>query len=525
MALVQTWQSPISPFRWARLCGALAIRALLCSLVALGGAAEVWAINFASIRQAVYKINVVAQEPRVSQPWLHHSSTESSGTGFYIGNERILTNAHVVAHAKFITVTRDGSDKAEIARVKFIAHDCDLAILELKNLSSFDDIEALRFSGLPQLRRPVATIGYPLGGEQISITEGVVSRIAYRQYAHTSYHSHILVQVDSAINPGNSGGPVIQGGQVVGVAFQSFNNAENTGYIIPQPVISRFLLDIEDGTYDGHPEDGIVTMDGVMDNPATRFFHGLKAGDHGVKVSYVERYGAAYRRILPGDILVGIAGQAIGNDGKINFQGERLDYKLLFDLAQIGDVVDFRVIREGRLLIVPVKAQPSKPHYLPYSTFGRHPRFLVYSGLVFTALSLDYLRGWGRSWFRDAPILLRYLHEYSGMEPRFQDVRDIVVLASRLPDEINAYAQNYEEKVLTRVNGTEIRSLEDLDRATTQDHSPFVVLEFQKDDAPIVLYRAEATKAHARTVERYGVSPQKWLGDERDDGATAGTDL
>ena len=35
--------------------------------------------------------------------------------------------------------------------------------------------------------------------------------------------------------------------KVVGVAFQSYVNAENTGYIIPTPVIEHFLEDIKDG--------------------------------------------------------------------------------------------------------------------------------------------------------------------------------------------------------------------------------------------------------------------------------------
>src|SRR5690606_1362382 len=108
------------------------------------------AINFASIRHAVYKINVVSQESKVGQPWLHHPSSESSGTGFYIGKGRILTNAHVVARAKFITILADGRDKAEAARVQFIAHDSDLAILVVDDPKSFNDVEPLRFSGLPQ---------------------------------------------------------------------------------------------------------------------------------------------------------------------------------------------------------------------------------------------------------------------------------------------------------------------------------------------------------------------------------------
>ena len=65
---------------------------------------------------------------------------------------------------------------------------------------------------------------------------------------------HLAIQIDAAINPGNSGGPVLQDGKVVGVAFQGYSGevAQNVGYMIPMPVIRRFLKDVEDGHYDSY---------------------------------------------------------------------------------------------------------------------------------------------------------------------------------------------------------------------------------------------------------------------------------
>lgn len=126
-------------------------------------------------------------------------------------------------------------------------------------------------------------LGYPTGGDTISVTRGVVSRIEPQRYAHGiilvlrpkmseflmrdffAASGHLLaVQIDAAINPGNSGGPVLKGDkvtiefflvlsghffkhslQVVGVAFQSLVNAENMGFIIPVPIINHFINDLE----------------------------------------------------------------------------------------------------------------------------------------------------------------------------------------------------------------------------------------------------------------------------------------
>ena len=57
-----------------------------------------------SLRKAVFKINVISQEPIYSQPWRRQASSASSGTGFYIGDGKVMTNAHVVAHGKYITI-------------------------------------------------------------------------------------------------------------------------------------------------------------------------------------------------------------------------------------------------------------------------------------------------------------------------------------------------------------------------------------------------------------------------------------
>ena len=103
--------------------------------------------------------------------------------------------------------------------------------------------------------------GYPKGGEQISFTE-VLSHVLDIVDMHIQVFKHLLIQVDSAINSGNSGGPVNMRDKVVGVAFQSYN-AENTGYIIPTPVINHFLDDIKDGQYDGHPKMNLHFIKGL----------------------------------------------------------------------------------------------------------------------------------------------------------------------------------------------------------------------------------------------------------------------
>jgi S1-C subfamily serine protease len=207
--------------------------------------------------KSVVQIMNSSQEPVWDSPWRFDAVRRSSGSGFVIKGKRIMTNAHVVSWAKQIRVKRYQDPRTYQARVAFVGHDCDLAVLEVKDETFFDGLEPLSLGELPVVRSTVVTYGYPAGGEQISYTRGVVSRIEMQTFAHIGNRSFLGAQTDAAINPGNSGGPVIQDGQVVGVAFQGMPGLENTGFFIPTPVIQHFLKDIGDGVYDGFPQAGI----------------------------------------------------------------------------------------------------------------------------------------------------------------------------------------------------------------------------------------------------------------------------
>merc|ERR1712194_430376 len=99
---------------------------------------------------------------------------------------------------------------------------------------------------VPHLEDDVLCVGFPLGGDTISVTSGVISRIEVTTYTQAS-HELLGIQIDAAINSGNSGGPAFNArGECVGVAFQSMGaeEAENIGYVIPTVVVMHFLNDL-----------------------------------------------------------------------------------------------------------------------------------------------------------------------------------------------------------------------------------------------------------------------------------------
>src|SRR6201990_22002 len=196
-----------------------------------------------------------------------------------------MTNAHVVSNSRYLTVERDGDPNKYPATVLFVAHDSDLALLKVASSDFFKNMSPLSFGGIPELESVVSAYGYPIGGERMSVTTGIISRIGFQLYPHSSIDQHLAVQISAQINPGNSGGPVMQNGKVIGVAFQGYSGdvAQGVAYMIPTPVIRRFLQDISNGHYDEYPDLAITYA--KLQNPDHRRSLGLEDDDCGVLLS------------------------------------------------------------------------------------------------------------------------------------------------------------------------------------------------------------------------------------------------
>ncbi|KAB2654827.1 MAG: trypsin-like peptidase domain-containing protein, partial [Verrucomicrobia bacterium] len=273
----------------------------------------IFSAGAASPEKSVIQITTSSQQPSWDAPWRFDAVRRSSGTGFLISGRRIVTNAHVVSWAKQILVRRYQDPRPYAARVKFIAHDCDLAILEVEDERFFQGMEALDLGDLPPVRSPVVTYGYPAGGEQISYTRGVVSRIELQSYSHIGNRAYLAAQTDAAINPGNSGGPVIQDDKVVGVAFQGIPGLENTGFFIPTTLVKHLLKDVEDGRYDGFPQVGVRLV--ALQNPAYRRALKLPDDDLGARIDHIFDFPKTKELLRRDDVLLKAGGYNVASDG------------------------------------------------------------------------------------------------------------------------------------------------------------------------------------------------------------------
>jgi len=152
-----------------------------------------------NLSKAIVKIYTVYTEYDYDMPWQISKQQGRSGSGCIISGKRILTNAHVIADQRFVQVKRAGEVKKYVAEVEFVAHDCDLAVLKVSDDAFFNGAEPIAIGNLSKMQDKVAVYGFPEGGDELSITEGVVSRVEYQHYAHSAAYL-LACQIDAAIN-------------------------------------------------------------------------------------------------------------------------------------------------------------------------------------------------------------------------------------------------------------------------------------------------------------------------------------
>jgi S1-C subfamily serine protease len=457
-------------------------------------------------RNSVIKIYVDDYSYSYGIPWQNLPPSSSSGSGVVIEGNKILTNAHNVTNATFIQVKKFNDSKKYIAKIEFIADECDLALLSVIDNKFFEGIKPLELSEVPYLQEQIFVMGYPIGGEEISITKGVVSRIEYQTYSH-SFFSLMACQIDAAINPGNSGGPVMLGDKMVGIAFQSDLYAENTGYFIPEPVIRHFFEDIKDGTYNGFPFLAIQTQN--LENEDLRRYYKCGDDDYGMLVNYIADISPLKNILKVEDVIIEIDGIPISNDGTVIFRPtERINYNYIIDKKHIGDECRIKVIRDGKKTDLKFKLTLNgSDAFIMYSDeYNTEPRYFVFAGFVFQALTINYLRTYGNYWYYESPkSLLGYAGAYKS-----DTLNEVVIINTILKDEINQGYDDfgYGSYIIKSVNKKRIKSLDDLILLVEKEKSDFIIFEDFSNNK-IILDRKNAIERNGEILKNYNVTSDR----------------
>ncbi|KAF5462551.1 hypothetical protein F2P56_018549 [Juglans regia] len=370
--------------------------------------------------------------------------------------------------------------------------DCDIALLSVESKEFWEGAESLNFGRLPCLQDAVTVVGYPLGGDTISVTKGVVSRIEVTSYAHGS--SDLLgIQIDAAINPGNSGGPAFnEQGECIGVAFQV-----NLWWIIEVIVCSGLCHWF--WSYGGFPSLGIFWQ--KLENPALRACLKVQSNE-GVLVRRIEPISDANNVLKEGDVIVSFDDIHIGCEGTVPFRSsERIAFRYLVSQKFAGDVAELGIIRAGKLMGVNVVLNP-RVHLVPYHVDGDQPSYIIIAGFVFTTLSEPLIDE-----ECEDSIGLKLLAKASYSLARFKGER-IVILSQVLANEANIGYEDMSSQQVLKFNGTRIKNIHHLAHLIDSCKDQDLVFEFE-DNYIAALERKAATAALPCILKDYGIPSER----------------
>ncbi|CAJ1970002.1 unnamed protein product [Cylindrotheca closterium] len=518
------------------------------------------------IFDSIIKVYATHKEPDLIMPWQSKHPVTSTSSGFVIEGNRIMTNAHSVEYATMVQVQKRGDPTKYLAVVEEIANECDLAILnvleevvddddeefnlsmeiesqggtsgdeEMKNGESngienqepvekshhkefwagLDD-QPLQFGSLPELQQEVEVIGYPQGGNGLSITSGVVSRVELQEYAQSGMHL-LAIQIDAAINSGNSGGPVVNDeGQIVGVAFQSLDQAENIGYVVPVTIVQHVLEDVRrNGKYTGFCRLG--TQSAYLENPSIREYLKLPKRFRGAGMMVRECYPTCFAKdyLKPNDVIISVDGIPVAQNGNIPFrQGERVSLTSYIQTKFIGDKLDLEVWRKdgetkkSSLQNIEVPVSPNVS-LVPQHWNNKFPPYLIMAGFVFAPLSIPYLEAcdaWGDYISASISNLLGFVRK-----PQQEEGEEVVILVQVLAHPLNLGYDQLCDIQLSTFNNVKVKSLKHLNelieecrKEPANDDNEFITLEFGQKGNLVILKRSAIPSATRQICKQFSI--------------------
>lgn len=160
----------------------------------------------------------------------------SLGSGFFVKDDQIATNLHVVEGAARGYAKLVGKEtKFNIEGYTAIDEKRDLIILKVAAFGT--QAISLGNSDFAQVGETVYAVGNPRGLEG-TFSQGIISSIR-------PVGSDKLIQITAPLSPGSSGGPVLNGrGEVIGVSVLTIRDGQNLNFAIPSNYLKNLIAKV-----------------------------------------------------------------------------------------------------------------------------------------------------------------------------------------------------------------------------------------------------------------------------------------
>jgi len=456
---------------------------------------------------SLVRVNVTGQPYDYFRPWQKKAPISKRALGAVLSKGRVLVTADLVSNQNYVELERAESGEKTAANVAVIDNEANLALLEPADKKFLDGISPLDIASDTVVGDRIAAWQLEPTGALVA-TEGLVTTIQMTKYP-TDVGQFLTYRISLPMQYRENSYtiPLVKSNKLAGLLLR-YDPRSQLIDAIPAPIITHFLKEAEGEHYRGFPAVGFSFF--PTRDPQLRKYAGQTGKPSGVYVTSIEPGMPAMKAgMQTGDIVTSIGNHEIDQNGNYvdPLYGKIEFTNLISAHSYAGDVLPFQIQREGKPmeLKITLEHRDAKDYVCPPYSVDEAPKYVVLGGLIFQELSRQYLKEWGPNWQREAPPRFVYFDRFqSELFPG--EHRRIVILSQVLPANNTIGYDEFSYLTVTKVNGREIKSMNDLADAIKQPiEGGFIKIETEEDPKQIELDPKDIAAEAPNLQENYGI--------------------
>ncbi|MEJ6580927.1 MAG: PDZ domain-containing protein [Akkermansiaceae bacterium] len=416
---------------------------------------------FAAPGNSLVRINSTIQTYNAAQPWEKNPPQTRRGLGAVLSGNRILTTAAMAADSIYIELQSADSTLTVPAKVTAIDYDANLALLAPDADAGFlETLTPAEFSAHIKAGDSLSFFQLEDNGASLETQGTIRSMELLNTFVSSRYFLGYVAKASMQTSGNSFTLPAFHDGKLAGV-LTSYDAKDQLCDVISIDIVSAFLEDAKDGSYEGFPSLGVGTT--TTEDPHFRAWLKLPENGGGLYVTRVLPGGSAETAGLKeGDVIIKVSGFEIDRRGYFQHPEYGVLYwpHLIRGAAKMGENMKIDLLRDGEMETIEASLKASPDPLIPTHAYDQAPPFLIKGGLVFQELSRAYLEAFGKDWTKRAPLNL--LDVLSNPEDYEEGRRRVVILTRVVATEATIGYDRLNSQIITSVNGKPIAGLPEL---------------------------------------------------------------